>query len=109
MADMLDDDNYDIIASIRSEIQQEIPTLSQLKEQLGDEVIDPEIKMLRNFHHLSLEQLDTFNVDTGLFEIPPYDEEGEDPSKMMKRNVQARRSYHTNSDNSKRLRVMSII
>jgi len=94
MADMLDDNNYNIIASIRSEIQQEIPTLSQLKEQFSDEVIDPEIKMLRNFRHLSLEQLDAFNVDTGVFEIPPYDEEGEDPAMMTKRNVHARRSYH---------------
>ncbi len=33
--------------------------------------------MFCNFCHLSLEQLDTFNVDTGLFEIPPY-QEGED-------------------------------
>ncbi len=84
MGDMLDDDNYNIIASIRSKIQREVPTLSQLKEQLSDEIFDPEIKMFRNICHLSLEQLDAFNVYTGLFEIPPYDEEGEDPAMMMK-------------------------
>ena len=95
MADMLlHDDNYDIIASIRSEIQREIPTLSRLKEELRDEVIDPEIKMFRNFRHLSVEQLDTFNFDTGMFEIPRYDEEGEDPMTTTQRNVHARRSYH---------------
>ncbi len=58
---MFDDDNNDIIASIRCQIQQEIPTLSQLKEQLSNEIADPEIQMLRNFRHLSLEQLDTNN------------------------------------------------
>ncbi len=84
MGDILDNDNYDIITSIRSKIQREIPTLSQLKEQLSDEIFDPEIKMFRNFCHLLLEQLDAFNVYTGLFEIPPYDEEGEDPAMMMK-------------------------
>ena len=95
MADMLlHDDNYDIMASIRSEIQREIPTLSRLKEELRDEVIDPEIKMFRNFRHLSVEQLDTFNFDTGMFDIPPYDKEGEDPAMTTKWNVHAPRSYH---------------
>ncbi len=50
--------------------------------------------MVRNFRHLSLEQLDTFNVNTGLFEIPPYDKEGEDPLMMTKQNVHVRHSYH---------------
>jgi hypothetical protein len=92
MGDMFDDDNDDIIASIRCEIQREIPTLSQLKEHLSDEIADPEIKILSNFRRLSLEQLDTFNVDTGLFEIP--DQEGEEPAMKMQRNVHVRRSYH---------------
>ena len=92
MGDMFDDDNDDIIDSIRCEIQREIPTLSQLKEHLSDEIADPEIKILSNFRRLSLEQLDTFNVDTGLFEIP--DQEGEEPAMKMQRNVHVRRSYH---------------
>ncbi len=90
---MLDNDNYDIIVSIRSKIQQEIPTISWLKEQLGDEIIDPEIKMLCNFRHLFLEQLDTFNVDNRLFKIPPY-QEGEDPAMMTKLNIHTCWSYH---------------
>ena len=70
MGDMFDDDDDDIITSIRRDYQREIPTLSQLRQQIRDEIIDPDIKMLRNFRHLSLDQLDSFNADTGLFEIP---------------------------------------
>ena len=80
MGDMLDDDDSDIIASIRREYQREIPTLSQLREQLSDEIADPEIKLWRNFRHLSLAQLDMFNADTGLLEIP--DQGGDEPAMM---------------------------
>ncbi len=93
---MFDNDNDDIITSIRCKIQQEIPTFSQLKEQLSDEIADPEIKILCNFRHLSLEQFDTFNVNTGLFEIP--DQEGEEPVIKTQRNVHMRWSYHYKRD-----------
>ena len=92
MGDMLDDDDSDIIASIRRKYQREIPTLSQLREQLSDEIADPEIKLWRNFRHLSLAQLDMFNADTGLFEIP--DQEGEEPAMKTQQKVHARRTYH---------------
>ena len=69
------DEETNIIDSIRNEIKQEIPTLSQQKEQLRNELTDPEIALYRNFRHLSLSQLDTFNADTGLLEIPDQAEE----------------------------------
>ena len=95
MGDMFDDDDDDIITSIRRDYQREIPTLSQLRQQIRDEIIDPDIKMLRNFRHLSLDQLDSFHADTGLFEIPdPGGLEGEDPAKFVQRKVHAQRSYH---------------
>ncbi len=50
--------------------------------------------MFRNFRHLSVKQLDTFNFDIGMFEIPPYDEEGEDPAMTTKRNVHVHSLYH---------------
>ena len=59
---------------------------------MSNEIADPEIKLCRNFRHLSLAQLDTFNADTGLFEIP--DQGGDEPAMMKQRKVHARRSYH---------------
>ncbi len=90
MGDMFDDDNDNINTSIRHECQRGIPTLLQLKEQLSDEIADPEIKLLRNFRCLSLAQLDTFNADTGLFEIP--DQEREELVMKPQRKVHARRT-----------------
>ena len=59
---------------------------------MSNEIADPEIKLWRNFRHLSLAQLDMFNADTGLLEIP--DQGGDEPVMMKQRKVHARRSYH---------------
>jgi hypothetical protein len=57
-----------------------------------ERTVDPDIKILCNFCHLSLEQLDTFNIDTGLFKIP--DQEGEEPVMKTQWNIHAHWSYH---------------
>jgi hypothetical protein len=60
----------DIVASIREELAIEVPTLSQLQEELKKELEDPEISLFRNIRHLLAAEWDSFDACSGMFEIP---------------------------------------
>ena len=90
-------DESDIVASIQEELAREVPTLSQLREELEKELVDPEISHFRNIRHLSAAEWDSFDARSGMFEIPddtdkcPAQERGE---RKKKRKIHARRAYH---------------
>ena len=89
------DDEDNVVLSIREELAREIPTLSQVKESLRKELDDPEISLYRNIRHMTLAQWDTFNMRSGMFEIPLEDiGRPQAPVSKKKRKVHARRSYH---------------
>ncbi len=75
---------YDIVASIQEELAREMPTLSQLQEELKKELKDPEISLLHNIQHLSVAELDSFDFHSGMFEISEGREERAPPSPKKK-------------------------
>ena len=84
----------DIFSSIQEELAGDFPTLARMQEEIRKDLEDPEIAMLCNIRHLSLEEWESFNPSAGMFEVPADCEaEGEEPP-VKQRKVHARRSYH---------------
>jgi hypothetical protein len=72
-----------------------VPTLSQLREELEKELVDPEISLFRNIRHLSAAEWDSFDARSGMFEIPDdIDKCPAQAREKKKRKIHVRRAYH---------------